>query len=173
MLTIMCSLFLELKMSIIKSVERERNHQLWICHGWILRVETDKDLVQAVQAADYCTRLMTLKVGSRGMVNDEDFQQIKSHWCNTKGNHRIVPLHHLCLEFFRIWRYRNTFHWPVSCFLSIHIVLVLFVLVVFFCCESRSRCITAVMCIWASSYFYTSLLIVVLCRCLCIQWREE
>ena len=72
-----------------------------------------QDLVQAVRAAGYSTQLLTLEVGSRGMIDEEDFQQLQVSSDATQKETSELCLSIIrvtLLESFRIWASRNTVH---------------------------------------------------------------
>ena len=72
-----------------------------------------QDLVQAVQAAGYSTQLLTLDVGSRGMLDVEDLEKIRSSIGATKKETTELCLSIIwvtLVESFCIWSSRNTVH---------------------------------------------------------------
>ena len=72
-----------------------------------------QDLVQAVQAAGYSTQLLTLEVCSRGMLDVEDLEKIRSSIGTTKRETTELCLSIIwvtLLESFHIWGSRNTVH---------------------------------------------------------------
>ena len=72
-----------------------------------------QDLVQAVQGAGYSTQLLTLEVGSRGMLDIEHLEKIQSSIGATKKETTELCLSIIrvtVLESFRIWSSRNTVH---------------------------------------------------------------
>ena len=72
-----------------------------------------QDLVEAGQAAGYRTELITIEVGSRGMLSANDFDVIKSA---VSATHKEVTslvealIRTTLLESFRIWGSRNSVH---------------------------------------------------------------
>ena len=70
-----------------------------------------QDLVEAGQASGYSSRLLTLEVGSRGMVDTNDFHGLAQAPRVPKKD--MLPLSQLVvrttiLESFKIWGSRNT-----------------------------------------------------------------
>ena len=72
-----------------------------------------QDLVQAVQAAGYSTQLLTLEVSSKGMLDVEDLEKIRSSIGATKKETTELCLSIIWvtfLESFRILGSRNNVH---------------------------------------------------------------
>ena len=69
-----------------------------------------QELVEAGQEAGYSTQLITLEVGSRGMVTDSDFELIRSTFkSSTKETVHLTLdiIRTVILQSFKIWCSRN------------------------------------------------------------------
>ena len=69
------------------------------------------ELVQAGHAGRYCSQLITVEVGSRGMLEDGDFLKLRTTLNETAKETRalcLAVIRSTILESFKIWVSRNT-----------------------------------------------------------------